>query len=309
MTQHNQEHSPGHGHGQTVSRQTVNRAFYWGIALNFVFTGIEFVVGYYYNSLALLADAGHNLSDVASLVISLIGMKLSQKAANLSYTYGYKKASVLASFINSILIISIVINIFIEAVERLTSSPEIVGNVIIYTALIGVIINTVSAFLFYKGQKQDINIKGAFLHLIVDAVVSVGVVISGIIINITELNIIDPIISLVIGIVILISAWGLFKESLKLTLDGVPKDIDLHEIEKLILTISGVKEVHHIHVWALSSTENALTAHISLIQNNIPLKRIMDIKHIVKKKLKTLGIQHSTIEIDSDLADCLDENC
>jgi len=297
------------GHNHTLpSIDKINRAFYIGIGLNVLYTAIEFFVGYSTNSLALIADASHNLSDVASLIISLIGMRLAQKAATFLYTYGYKKASILASLINSILLIIIVVKIFIEGIERLSSSPQVAGNIIIITALIGVLINTVSAFLFYKGQKQDINIKGAFLHLIVDAVVSLGVVISGIIIYYTNWNIIDPIISLIIGIVIIFSTWSLLKESIKLTLDGVPKDINLRKIENILLRNRFIEEIHHLHVWALSSSENALTVHV-ILKKNVDIQEFLIAKNEIKQDLAHENIQHSTIELDDMNQECKEIKC
>ena len=297
----------GHNHGPSTL-ENINNAFYIGILLNLSFTIIEFVVGYLNNSLSLISDATHNLSDVASLIISLIGMKLAQKAATLTYTYGYKKASILASFINSVLLLAVVFNIFKEAIERFEAPPEVGGKVIIITALIGVVINTVSAFLFYKGQKDDINVRGAFLHLIVDAIVSVGVVISGIFIYYTKWNIIDIIISIVIAIVILITTWGLFKESLKLTLDGIPKGIDLAKIKALMHNFKGIKSVHHIHIWAISSTTNALSAHI-VLDNNYSLDELMNIKSKLKHELQHEKIQHITLEVDSNKTACKEQEC
>ena len=273
-----------------------------------MFTIIEFVVGYLNNSLSLISDATHNLSDVASLIISLIGMKLAQKAATLTYTYGYKKASILASFINSVLLLAVVFNIFKEAIERFEAPPEVGGKVIIITALIGVVINTASAFLFYKGQKDDINIRGAFLHLLVDAIVSVGVVISGIFIYYTKWNIIDIIISIVIAIVILITTWGLFKESLKLTLDGIPKGIDLEKITTLMNNFKDIKSVHHIHIWAISSTTNALSAHI-VLDSNYSLDELMNIKSKLKHELQHENIQHITLEVDTNKTECKEQEC
>ena len=235
-------------------------------------------------------------------------MKLAQKAATLTYTYDYKKASILASFINSVLLLAVVFNIFKEAIERFEAPPEVGGKVIIITALIGVVINTVSAFLFYKGQKDDINVRGAFLHLIVDAIVSVGVVISGIFIYYTKWNIIDIIISIVIAIVILITTWGLFKESLKLTLDGIPKGIDLAKIKALMNNFKGIKSVHHIHIWAISSTTNALSAHI-VLDNNYSLDELMNIKSKLKHELQHEKIQHITLEVDSNKTACKEQEC
>ncbi len=289
----------GHSHNHTVeSLDSVNKAFYIGIGLNLAFTIIEFIVGYLSNSLALLADASHNLSDVASLVISLIGLKLAQKASNALYTYGYKKASILASLINAVILVVIAINISVEAIQRMTSAPQVIGKAIIITAIIGVFINTLSAFLFFKGQKTDINVKGAFLHLMVDAAVSVGVVISGIVIYFTDWHIIDPIISIIIAIIVLLSTWGLLKESVKLTLDGVPQNVDTTKVKEILLANQKIDEFHDLHIWALSSSQNALTVHISL-KNDVDVNEFMEIKYHIKKDLEKANIHHATIELGS----------
>lgn len=300
-------HDHDHNHHGPQNLSHINRAFYIGIALNSLYTLVEFVLGYLNNSLALIADATHNLSDVASLIISLIGLKLAEKAARTAYTYGFKKASIFASMINAILLIVVVINIFSEAIERLSSPPEVGGTIIIYTALIGVAINSISAMLFYKGQKNDINVKGAFIHLLVDAIVSVGVVISGVLINYTGLNIIDPVISVIIAIVIMISTWGLFKESLKLMLDGIPKNINVMEVKQKVEDLPEVKNIHHIHVWGLSSTVNALTAHV-ILNGVFTMSEQINIKKQIKHVLEQEDIQHTTIEFDGQEG-CTSPNC
>jgi len=295
MSEH---HHDGHHHHGPSDLSQINRAFYIGIFLNAVFTAIEFIYGFIHNSLALIADATHNLSDVASLIISLIGLKLTKKAATKLYTYGYKKASILASLINAVLLVAVVVNIFIEAIERFTDPPEVSGSIIIIVALIGVFINTISAFLFYKGQKDDLNIKGAFLHLLVDALVSVGVVISGVLIHYTGVHEIDLVISVLIALVILITTWGLLKESLRLTLDGVPKDIDMDRIEELINTYDEVEEVSHVHVWALSTNTNAMTAHVK-VDKSLSLDQISDLKGKIKHDLEYEKIHHVTLEFEA----------
>lgn len=292
----------GHCHS-VASLDNINQAFYIGIAMNLIYTIVEFVIGFGINSLALISDAGHNLSDVASLLISLIGMKLAQKASTQAYTYGYKKASILASLINAILLVFIVIKIGMEAIERLSMPPQIIGSAIIITASIGVVINTISAFLFYKGQKSDINVKGAFLHLLVDALVSVGVIISGIIIHFTGWNMADVITSLVIAVVILVSTWGLLSESIKLMLDGVPKQIHSEEIRQLLQGHSHVVSVHHLHLWALSSNENALTVHL-VVNEDIKPNQIKAMKKTLRHELLHQNIHHTTFEIEY-----LSENC
>ncbi|MFK8303705.1 cation diffusion facilitator family transporter [Capnocytophaga stomatis] len=302
------EHShEGHTHS-VASLESINRAFYIGIGLNLVYTIIEFVVGFRINSLALISDASHNLSDVASLVISLVGLKLTQKAATYSFTYGYKKASILASLINAVLLVYIAVKIIVEAIERFEAPPEMTGNMIIITATIGVIINALSAFLFYKGQKQDINVKGAFLHLLVDALVSVGVIVSGVIIYFTGWDIADVLTSLVVAVVILISTWNLLAESVKLILDGVPHSIKVDKIKQIIEKHPRVCSVHHIHIWALSSQENALTAHL-VVEDNSTFEEIDQLKKEIKHTLQHEHIQHSTFEIELSKMKCKCGDC
>ncbi len=298
----------GESHKHTVpSRKNLNSAYYIGIGVNLAYTIIEFVFGTLNNSLALISDAGHNLSDVASLILSLIGMKLAQRAETVAYTYGFKKASLLASLINAILLVVVVIGILTQAVQKLDNITEVPGLLIVWVALVGVTINTISAFLFFQHQKEDINVKGAFLHLLVDALVSVGVVISGLVIYFTGYNIIDPIISIVIAIVIIITTRKLLIESLRLVLDAVPEAIDYKEIKELIEKVEGVEEAHHIHIWALSSTINALTAHISVEEDD--MEEWVKIKNKIKHELLHHGIEHVTLELEKEDEDCEQKEC
>ncbi|CEN46499.1 cation diffusion facilitator family transporter [Capnocytophaga canis] len=302
------EHShEGHSHS-VASLESINRAFYIGIGLNLVYTIIEFVVGFRINSLALISDASHNLSDVASLVISLLGLKLTQKAATYSFTYGYKKASILASFINAVLLVYIAVKIILEAIERFDAPPEMAGSMIIITATIGVIINALSAFLFYKGQKQDINVKGAFLHLLVDALVSVGVIVSGVIIHFTGWYTADVLTSLVVAVVILVSTWNLLTESVKLILDGVPQSIKVDKIRQIMESHPKVCSVHHIHIWALSSQENALTAHL-VIEDSSTFEEIDQLKKEIRHTLQHEHIQHTTFEVELSKMKCKCDDC
>lgn len=300
-----EQHHDHHNH-QAVSTEQLNRVFFIGIGLNALFTIIEFVTGYLTNSLALLSDASHNLSDVASLIISLIGMRLAQKASNISYTYGYKKASIFASLINAVFLVIVVIGIIREAIERFAAPPDVNGNVIMVVAGIGVIINAISAFLFFKGQKSDINIKGAFLHLLVDALVSVGVVLSGLVIRYTSWNMVDPLVSIIIGIVIMMTTWGLLKESIRLAIDAVPKDIDLMRITGKLQEVEHVISIHHIHIWALSSQINAFSAHVQVSANAVDQweKIKSEMKHILVHE----NIEHATLELET-ITDCTSEGC
>ena len=298
----------GHNHSDSLpSEKNLTSIFYIGIGVNLVYTIIEFAYGIMNNSLALISDAGHNLTDVASLILSLIGMKLAQRAETVAFTYGFKKASLLASLVNAILLVVVVIGILNQAIHKLSNITEVSGLLIIWVALIGVLINTISAFLFFQHQKEDINVKGAFLHLLVDALVSVGVVISGLVIYYTGWNILDPIISIVIAVVIIISTRKLLIESLRLVMDAVPEAIDYEKIEELIEDVDGVEEVHHIHIWALSSTINALTAHISIEDDSI--EDWVEIKKEIKHELLHHKISHVTLELEKEDEECEQKNC
>lgn len=299
-------HDHHHSHGP-ADMKNIDRAFLLGIGLNAVFTLIEFLIGYISGSLALLSDAAHNLSDVASLIIALIGLKLTQKASNTLFTYGYKKASILASLLNSMLILFIVLGILREAWERFASPEEIGGMEIVLVAMIGVIINAFSAFLFSKNQQQDINIRGAFIHLLVDALVSLGVVITGVVIYYTGWNQMDSWISIIIAGIILVSTWGLFTQSIRLALDGMPSGIDREQIKDLIESVAGVKDTHHLHIWALSSTENGLTSHVKIKTSEQASWE--KIKEEIKHRLFHQNIQHVTLELEGEWETCTDNDC
>lgn len=293
----------GHeNHNHTISSsEGINKAFIWGIALNIGFVALEAGAGLYLNSMALLSDAGHNLSDVISLALALVAMRISILPANKQYTYGYKKSSILASLINAILLVVAVIFIIIESIKKIEHPEPINGGLVAWIAGIGIIINGVTTLLFLKYKSHDINIKGAFLHMFADTLVSVGVLVAGIVIRYTDFYIIDSIIGIVIGIIILFSTWNLLSQSLRLTLDGVPLGINLGEISNKISSISGVKNVHHVHLWAISTTENAITAHIvtDLAQDKIP-----ELKSEIKDMLFHNNIPHATLEFEN-----LDEKC
>lgn len=296
---HNHEHT----HNHTIS--ALNKAFMIGIGLNAIFVLIEFGAGFYFNSLGLLSDAGHNLSDVASLILALIAFRLAKVKANANYTYGYKKSTVLVSLLNAVILLIAVGIIFTESIEKILNPSPIEGGAIAWVAGIGVFINAFTAMLFMKNKEKDLNIKGAYLHMAADALVSVGVVASGVIIAYTGWYIIDPIIGIVIAIVILISTWNLLHDSIRLSLDGVPIGVDCKKIEKLILQSEGVKEVHHLHIWAISTTENALTTHIVINQ----LTEMEQLKQHIKEELYKVGITHATLEFENQESCCSHEAC
>ena len=293
------EHDHAHDHHNPVLT-SVNKAFVIGIVLNVAFVIIELLAGYYYSSLALLSDAGHNLTDVSGLLISLVAFKLTKVKSNERYTYGYKKAWILASLLNAILLLATVGIIVWEGFMRLNSPRPLAGNVISLVALVGIFVNAASAFLFFREKEKDINIKGAYLHLLADALVSLGVVVSGVIISFTGLFWIDTAVSFIIAAVILISTWRLLTDSIRLALDGIPAGIDLEKVKQQILAFNEITSVHHIHIWALSSNQNALTAHVVI--SNKDLNAFEPVKNKLKHELSHLNIQHVTLE--PELKDC-----
>jgi cobalt-zinc-cadmium efflux system protein len=239
-----------------------NAAFGIGIGLNIAFVAIEAYYGWKIDSLALLADAGHNLSDVAGLVLAWGGALAGRLRPDMRHTYGWKRASILAAFINALLLLVAMGSLAWEAVHRLQSPAPIEGVTIMVVAGIGIVVNTATALLFMRGGKADLNIRGAFLHMAADALVSAGVVVAGGLALWFGWNWLDPVMSLVIAVVIVAGTWSLFRQSLHLLFDGVPEGVDLHEVQALLRALPGVAQVHDLHVWAMGTNETALTAHL-----------------------------------------------
>lgn len=298
---HNHTHQHNHDH----SIASLNKAFMIGIILNTLFVTIEFGAGFYFDSLGLISDAGHNLSDVASLILALIAFRLSKVKANSRYTYGYKKSTVLVSLLNAVILLVAVGIIISESIDKITNPQPLEGGAIAWVAGIGVLINALTAMLFIKNKEKDINIKGAYLHMAADALVSVGVLISGIVIANTSWYVIDPIIGIVIALVILISTWGLLRQSLRLSLDGVPIGLNYKEVESIIEKTKGVSQVHHLHIWAISTTENALTAHVVISH----FAEMESLKYQIKEQLHKVGITHATIEFENTKSYCKENEC
>lgn len=287
MEQHHHDH-----HHEITS---LNKAFIIGISLNLAFVVAEFVAGFWYNSLGLLSDAGHNLGDVASLVLAMLAFRLAKVHPTSSYTYGYKKSTVLVSLLNAVILLVAVGIIIAESIAKLIHPQPVEGDAIAWVAGIGVVINAVTAWLFMKDKDKDLNVKGAYLHMAADALVSIGVVISGIVIAHTGWYIIDPVIGLAIAIVIIVSTWSLLRDSLRLSLDGVPAGTDIEKVEEAIHAVEGVNSVNHLHIWAISTTETALTAHISIED----ISQMEQIKQKIKHELLHVGVQHATLEFET----------
>ncbi len=293
---HSHEHSHSHVPQLDLNSKKLRNAFYIGIILNSAFVVIEAVVGFWQNSLALLSDAGHNLSDVVSLILALIAFKLMYSKATQSYTYGYKKVTVLVALLNAIILFLAVGGIIYEAVIRFFHPEPLQGKIMAIVAFIGIIVNSVTAYFFMKDKDADLNVKGAYLHMAADALVSLGVVIAGVVIILTNWFWLDSVMSIVIALVILYGTWSLFMQSLKLALDGVPEGVDFNKLKEEILGIEGVKDFKHLHIWALSTTENALTAHLQ-VDKSLSLDQIENLKDKIKHKLEHYNVHHSTLEI------------
>jgi cobalt-zinc-cadmium efflux system protein len=278
-----------HNHGPA----NYNRAFAIGIVLNFGFVIAEAIFGLTADSLALLADAGHNLSDVAGLLLAWGASLLSRLRPTTKRTYGYRSTTIIAALVNAVILLVAVGGIAWESVQRFKSPAPAAGETIIIVAVIGVAINTVTALLFFAGRKKDLNIRGAFLHMASDAGVSVGVVLAGIGIMTTGWLWIDPLVSLVIVAIILVSTWGLLKESMNLALQAVPAGIDTEMVSDYLSCLPGVTAVHDLHIWAISTTETALTAH--LVKPD-PIDDDVLITRVRRDLFENFGIDHMTLQ-------------
>lgn len=297
---HSDHNHAGHSHSHAPVITNLNKAFIIGIVLNLAYVIIQIVIGLKINSLSLLSDAGHNFLDVAGLALAMIAFKLSKSKSTEKYTYGYKKSSILISLLNAVILLISIGAIGYEAIFRFQNPQPLPGITIAVIAVIGIAINGVSAFMFFRDRESDINVKAAFLHLASDALVSLGLVFGGIIIYYTHLYWIDPLLSLIICGVIIVSTWGLLKNSLRLSLDGVPDNVDIQEVKNKVLKMQGVKNFHHLHIWAISTTQNALTGHL-VVSNDFSIAQIIRLKHQIKHELEHLNIQHSTLEIETEI--------
>jgi len=308
---HQEEHDhthAGHSHGPVVLT-SINRALIIGAILNAAYVAVEFVLGFYYHSLALVADAGHNLSDVASLLLSLLAFRLARVRQTPSFTYGYRKSTVLASLTNAVILLITIGAILWESIQRFRHPEPVAGGAVAWVAGLGLVVNTVSALLFFKDKEHDLNVKGAYLHLAADALVSLGVVVAGIVISYTGWVWLDPIIGIVVAVVIMGSTWRLLTDSLRLSMDGVPVGIDMAAVLADLRAIAGVQDVHHVHIWAMSTSENALTAHL-VLQPDLSDEQIVALKHEARHQLEHRNISHATLETETVAQDdCETETC
>lgn len=302
---HNHSHAPHHHHHHSVNADSLNKAFILGIVLNALFVVVEFIIGFFADSIGLISDAGHNLSDVASLILAMLAFRLAKIHTNHKYTYGYKKMTIHVSLINAVILIVAVAFIIYESVHKLITPEVVEGKMISITAAIGVLVNGLTAWLFMKDKEKDLNVKGAYLHMAADALVSIGVVVSGIIIMLTNMYWIDGVIGLIVAAIIIYSTFDLLHDSVRLALDGVPEGISFDKIASGIKQIENVEDIHHIHIWAISTTENSLTAHVKI---NRP-EELECVKHNIKHYLQDNNITHSTLEFEFKDSNCSEKEC
>lgn len=292
-----------HDHG-LESMKSLNAAFIIGIALNSTYVVVEAVFGLVYNSMGLLSDAGHNLSDVASLILAMVAFKLMSRRSDSRYTYGFKRFTIQASFINALILCVAVGAILVESVEKLIHPSAVDGDAIAWVAAVGVVVNGLTAWLFVRYNSRDLNVKGAFLHMAADTLVSLGVVLSGIIIHFTGCYILDPIIGIVIALIIAWSTKSLLIESTRLSVDAVPESVDMPALEKALSTVDGVASIHHLHVWPLSTVENALTVHAVITDPS----RLNAVIAEMRRRAKENGVTHTTVEVEAGTALCDDRS-
>lgn len=272
-----------------------NRAFAAGVALNIAFVVVEAVFGVLSNSLALLTDAGHNLSDVLGLLLAWGAAALARRRPSARRTYGFSRATIIASLFSGLLLMGAVGAIGWEAVSRLMAPAQPAGKTIMIVAAIGVVINTATALFFISGKDHDLNVRGAFLHMAADAAVSLGVVASGALIFYLGYNWIDPVISLVIAAVILLSTWGLLRDSLNLAVDAVPRNVDPDAVREFLSSLPGVRAIHDLHIWAMSTTDTALTAHIVMDAFPDSDRYLDDVARVLQERF---FINHPTIQLE-----------
>ncbi len=282
-------------HHHHADSSNPGRTFLITIFLNLVFVGVEFAYGLLANSTALIADAGHNTSDVLGLLLAWGAVILARKQPSKRYTYGLRSTSILAALANAMLLLLACGAIAWEAVHRFSQPPAIAGLTVSIVAAIGIVINSLSALLLMKGSKGDLNIRGAYLHMLADTAVSLAVVISGFVMFYSKWYLLDPIMSLVIVVVIVIGTWGLLRDSLKLALSAVPAHIDASAIDAYLCQLEGVTDIHDLHIWGLSTTENALTVHL-VMPSGHPGDAFMDA--CVQTLKEQYSVHHSTLQIE-----------
>ncbi|MEO8206613.1 MAG: cation diffusion facilitator family transporter [Chthoniobacterales bacterium] len=301
-------HHHDHHHAPSLESATADqkRAFALGVGLNLAFCIIEAFIGFFSNSMALLADAGHNFCDVIGLTLAWVALLVSAWNGGKRFTYGFKRSSILAAFINGALLLVSCVWLVWESMNRLFHPEPIRSLPLIITALVGIVINGYTAWLFAKGSKDDINVRGAFLHLAADAAVSLGVAISGVIIYYTHYEWIDSLVSLLIVGVILKSTWSLLGESLMQLFDAVPRHVKMEDVHSFLLKIPGVEKIHDLHIWNIGTNLTALSAHVTSTDVLLTTQHLPEASHTLQETYK---IAHPTIQVEPQDSDCGQTTC
>jgi cobalt-zinc-cadmium efflux system protein len=294
---HHHDHGDDHHHGQSHAPASFGKAFAVGVCLNSAFVAAEVVYGYLSNSVALLADAGHNLGDVLGLLVAWIASELVKRAPTMRFTYGLRGSSILAALFNAIFLLVTVGGISWEALQRLGAPEPVAEKTVMAVAAVGIVINGVTAWLFASGGKEDINLRGAFLHMASDALVSAGLVAAGLVILFTGWFWLDPVVSLAINAIIIWGTWGLLREAFGMSLAAVPPHIDAMAVRSFLAAQNGVTNLHDLHIWSLSTTETALTCHLVMKKGHPGDAFLHDLAAELARRFK---INHPTIQIEID---------
>lgn len=303
MNQHHHHHGHGHHHhGADDPAPTSHRtAFAIGTVLNLAFALAELGVGFFANSLALISDALHNFSDVVGLLLAWGAAWLATWRPTASHTYGYRRVSILAALGNAALLFAAIGAILAEAVRRLFAPEPVAAGPMLWVAALGIVINSATALMFMRGRHRDLNVRGAFLHMAGDAAVSLGVVAAALLIGWTGWLWLDPAVSLAVAAVILVTTWGLTRDALNLAVDAVPAGIDRHAVEDFLAGLPGVTEVHDLHIWAMSTTETALTVHLVRPNAGLDDQLLTEAAHELERRF---AIHHATIQIEAGVNEC-----
>ena len=296
---HGHSHDHSHGHAHAAPPERWDRAFAIGIGLNLAYLIAEATAGLLYGSVALLADAGHNLSDVLGLAIAWGGAALARTPPSKRFTYGLKGSTILAALANALLLLVALGAIAAEAVQRFAEPPHVPGLSVAGIAAAGIAVNAITAWLFARGRKGDVNVRGAYLHMLADALVSAGVVAAGVAIWLTGAAWIDPLVSLVIAVVIFWQTWGLLRETVEMSLAAVPRGIDYDRVKDALAALPGVEAIHDLHIWPMSTTEPSLTAHLRIPAGHPGDVFLEDVQAMLHERF---GIGHTTVQIETGTA-------
>ena len=296
---HGHSHDHSHGHAHAAPPERWDRAFAIGIGLNLAYLIAEATAGLLYGSVALLADAGHNLSDVLGLAIAWGGAALARTPPSKRFTYGLKGSTILAALANALLLLVALGAIAAEAVQRFAEPPHVPGLSVAAIAAAGIAVNAITAWLFARGRKGDVNLRGAYLHMLADALVSAGVVAAGVAIWLTGAAWIDPLVSLVIAVVIFWQTWGLLRETVEMSLAAVPRGIDYDRVKDALAALPGVEAIHDLHIWPMSTTEPSLTAHLRIPAGHPGDAFLEDVQAMLHERF---GIGHTTVQIETGTA-------